>query len=238
MYKQSIGIVGGFGAYATLNFYSVILEKFATSCERNYPHIYMDNDFTMPSRTRALYYGDDFDKVIDGISVSVEKLCSIGADIILFPCGTAHAFIPSVIERVPKAKDKIINMLTVTNNYIENNIVKNQKILIIAAEGMLKHKIWSRYCCYKDYIEPDECYFEKIRFFIEAVKQNKLSVDVCEQFIKFVDSFDCHNIILGCTEFPLLIKYMKNNGFGQWVDERQFIDPIDIIINYVKDHLH
>ena len=30
MYRQSIGIVGGFGAYATLNFYSVILEKFAT----------------------------------------------------------------------------------------------------------------------------------------------------------------------------------------------------------------
>lgn len=78
MYKQSIGIVGGFGAYATLNFYRMILEKFAVSCERDYPHIYMDNDFTMPSRTRALLYGDEYDKVVEQMSLSTMKLCSMG----------------------------------------------------------------------------------------------------------------------------------------------------------------
>lgn len=57
MYRQSVGIIGGFGAYATLGFYRSILEAFASESERNYPHIYMDNDFTMPSRTKALLEG-------------------------------------------------------------------------------------------------------------------------------------------------------------------------------------
>lgn len=54
MYREKVGIIGGFGAYATLNFYKRLLEEFASESERNYPHIIMDNNFTMPSRTRAL----------------------------------------------------------------------------------------------------------------------------------------------------------------------------------------
>lgn len=57
MYHQSLGIIGGFGGYATLGFFQRILEAFASDSERNYPHIYMDNDFTMPSRTKALLEG-------------------------------------------------------------------------------------------------------------------------------------------------------------------------------------
>lgn len=51
LYKQTIGILGSFGAYAPLDFYSRFLKVFESSCERNYPHIYMDNNYTMPSRT-------------------------------------------------------------------------------------------------------------------------------------------------------------------------------------------
>ena len=48
MYREKVGIIGGFGAYATLNFYKRLLEEFASESERNYPHIIMDNNFTMP----------------------------------------------------------------------------------------------------------------------------------------------------------------------------------------------
>lgn len=45
MYREKVGIIGGFGAYATLNFYKRLLEEFASESERNYPHIIMDNNF-------------------------------------------------------------------------------------------------------------------------------------------------------------------------------------------------
>lgn len=234
MYKQSIGIVGGFGAYATLNFYRMILEKFVVSCERDYPHIYMDNDFTMPSRTRALLYGDEYDKVVEQMSLSTMKLCSMGGDIILFACGTAHAFLPEVMENVPEAKNKIVNMLTVTSEYMERTLHNDYRALIIAAEGMLKHRIWSKCCSNVTCIEPDEKYFVDIRYFIEAVKQNNLSNKICDEFIAFIEKFDCRNVVLGCTEFPILIDYMKMNGYENWLEKYNFFNPLDILLEYVK----
>ena len=74
MYREKVGIIGGFGAYATLNFYKRLLEEFASESERNYPHIIMDNNFTMPSRTRALLYGEAYDEVVDGISDSIQLM--------------------------------------------------------------------------------------------------------------------------------------------------------------------
>lgn len=49
MYSEKIGIIGGFGAYAGLDFYKRLLECFSTGNERDYPHVIMDNNFTMPS---------------------------------------------------------------------------------------------------------------------------------------------------------------------------------------------
>lgn len=76
MYDKKIGVIGGFGAYATLGFYRRILEEFASESERNYPHIIMDNNFTMPSRTRALLYGDDYELIVRSISNSLKNMCN------------------------------------------------------------------------------------------------------------------------------------------------------------------
>ena len=61
---------------------------------------------------------------------------------------------------------------------------------------------------------------------------------MCDKFVKFIDSFCCKNIVLGCTEFPLLLKHMKKNGFEQWIEKRNFIDPIDIMLDYLKVQLY
>lgn len=81
MYNQSIGIIGGFGVYATLGFYRNLLEVFTADSERNYPHIYMANDFTMPSRTKALLEGGiEYDEIVCMTAASMKKLEALGAD--------------------------------------------------------------------------------------------------------------------------------------------------------------
>lgn len=51
---KCIGIIGGFGAYATLDFYGRLLDSFIVESERDYPNMIIDNVYSMPSRTRAL----------------------------------------------------------------------------------------------------------------------------------------------------------------------------------------
>ena len=111
MYREKIGIVGGFGAYATLNFYQRILESFASDSERNYPHIIMDNNFTMPSRTRALLYDECYDEVVQGIADSLRMLSEQGADRMILVCGTAHYFLEDVYKIIPQVQQKVMDMI-------------------------------------------------------------------------------------------------------------------------------
>ena len=104
MYRAKIGIMGGYGAYAGLHFYERVLEEFKTGREIDYPHIIMDNDFTMPSRTRALLYGEAYEEVVFDIASSAKRLIGAGADYIIMCCGTAHAFLPDVYRTCPELK--------------------------------------------------------------------------------------------------------------------------------------
>ena len=42
---KRVGIIGGFGAYATLDFYGRLLDSFAVESERDYPNMIIDNVF-------------------------------------------------------------------------------------------------------------------------------------------------------------------------------------------------
>lgn len=76
MYKDSIGVVGGFGGYATLGFFRDLLDAFNTGYERDYPRICMDNNFTMPSRTKVLLEDlkEEHTEIVNAIVNSMEWL--------------------------------------------------------------------------------------------------------------------------------------------------------------------
>ncbi len=173
MYKQTIGIVGGFGGFATLDFFRRLLETFNTGYERDYPRIIMDNDFTMPSRTRALLYGEQIEEITEMIAGSIRNLIIAGADKIVLVCGTAHWFLDGVYKALPEAKDKVVDIINTTGKKMTAEGVKS--CYVIAAEGTLKEQVFEkRLSAFGiDASAPDEIDWPQIRSFIEAVKQNK-----------------------------------------------------------------
>lgn len=241
MYQQKVGIIGGFGAYATLNFYKRILEVFASENERNYPHIVMDNNFTMPSRTRALLYDEEYDAVVLGIAASVKEMLRQDVDRIILVCGTAHYFLEDVYKIVPQAKERVLNIIDILGRNLQEQ--KKTDALVIAAEGALSKEVYptilSPYgiSC----INPTSEYYEEIRYFIECVKQNKLNKEVAIRFIEFVEGFPSYNVILGCTEFPILVSYIRDECLDEKVRERweriHFFDPLEMVIRHLKQVL-
>lgn len=115
--------------------------------------------------------------------------------------------------------------------------------LIIAAEGALKKELYktklSEYgiSC----INPSIEHYEEIRFFIEGVKQNKLNQDVAVRFVEFVKKFSSTNIILGCTEFPLLVEYIQCECMREEIEKEWsefcFYDPLEMVIDQLKHTL-
>ena len=218
---KCVGIIGGFGAYATLDFYGRLLDSFAVESERDYPNMIIDNVFSMPSRTRALLTGEGQTEIVETIANSMKKMLDYDVDCMVMICGTAHYFLPYVHEKLPEAKDKVVNILEATGKHLAANNI--DKVLILAAEGTLKQKLYSRTLARYNIacVEPEEQYWEEIRYFIECVKQNKYDNELKDRFLRFLDGYDVDNIILGCTEFPVLLRHI-DMGEGT----SNFYDPL------------
>lgn len=233
MYKEKLGLIGGFGAYATLNFYKRILEYFQSETERGYPHIIMDNNFTMPSRTRALLYDESYDDIVKAIADSINLMLMQDVERIVLVCGTAHYFLRDVYDLIPQAQERVVDMIDCLGEELESKCVR--KALVIAAEGALLKELYpERLSAYGiTCVSPGKGHYEKIRYFIESVKKNKTNSVVREEFLDFIDSFGVENVILGCTEFPVLVKGLpdkiKYRGRGY-----EFYDPLEVMLDKLK----
>ena len=88
-YTETIGIVGGMGSYATLDFFRRILDAFPAEKEWDRPRIVIDNRCTMPSRVRAILYQEEKETIVKEMEDAVRGLLSCGADHLVFGCNAA-----------------------------------------------------------------------------------------------------------------------------------------------------
>lgn len=239
MYKDTIGLVGGFGGFATLDFFRRLLETFGTGCERDYPRIIMDNDFTMPSRTRALLYDEDIDVITEMIARSVKNLIISGADKIVLVCGTAHWFLDGVYQLIPEAREKIVDIIDVTGACLNAEQVRN--CYVIAAEGTMKKKLYDkRFESFGISVSsPEERDWPRVREFLETVKQNRITDLARNDFMEFIlDRTDDRYLnregkicaLLGCTELPLLTNDLARTRIC-------FIDPLEYTLDHLRKNL-
>ena len=220
-----IGIVGGMGSYATLNIFNRILDSFEAKKEWDRPRIIIDNFCTLPSRSRALLYNEKYDEVASGLSKSVSNLIASGANIIILGSNTGHLFLSEIYNRVPESKKYIVNFIELLSIDIKKSNI--DEVLLLGTEATVDYNI------YKDYLDgvrvltPNETKVKEINHYVEVVKQNTISKEDILGFRKLLQEFDCSNIILGCTELPVLYEL-----FEEKLDKIVF-DPISSFIKYI-----
>lgn len=71
--EVAVGIVGGMGSYATVGFFKRLVDAFPARHEWERPRILIDNRCTMPSRVRAILYGERRDELVRQLAESVKK---------------------------------------------------------------------------------------------------------------------------------------------------------------------
>ena len=228
-----IGVLGGMGSYATLDVFRRFLEVFPAKKEWERPRIVIDNNCTMPSRVVAALYGTDREKLVVQLSSSVKSLIDAGCTHIFFACNTSHIFLDEVYKNVPNAKGKIYNIIELLAKDLADNEDISNEFALVATEGTVETHIYQK--IFENFnlkiIEPTKDKYEAMRKVIESVKQNNISHEYCLQFIELVKSFENKNVILGCTEFPVI--YHK---FQREIDNLniKIFDPIDSVLNCFK----
>ncbi len=215
--NYKLGIIGGMGSMATVEFFKRIVDKTKANCDQEHLDLIILNHASMPDRTRSILNNnkDLFLKLIKDI----ELLENIGVSYIAITCNTSYYYIEELQKRT---KLNIINMPFETLQYIFNNY-GSVKVGLLGTTGTLKFDIYNKYASqFKiKIIKPNEIDQNIIMDSIYKLKQTKnLYYPKIEQIIiKMLK--ECDFIILGCTELSL----MKFN-----IDSVKIIDAMDILV--------
>lgn len=222
-----IGVLGGMGPYATVDLYKRLVDAFPTEKDWEKPRILIDSYSTIPSRVRALLYGEKTEELLECMTSSLRGLINAGANKIIIACNTAHVFLPDIIKRVPESEELILNIIDLCAE--ECKMEGIQAVHLLASEGTIQSGIYenvlSKYNITVNLPETDE--LKTIRELIEDVKQNRISDMSLMKFSGLIKEKKCP-VILGCTELPVL--YGKCTGMDI-LHCNDIIDPLQSVIN-------
>lgn len=229
-YQQTIGIIGGMGSYATLDLFRRLLEAFPAEKEWDRPRILIDNRCTMPSRVRAILYQEERPALVSELAKAAQGLMNCGTDHLVFACNTSHVFLDEVFSLVPEARGKTVHLIrTLAEEMLSQNVTS---AYLLATEGTIEAGI------YQEYFNnlgiklksPNVDGYVEIWAFIEDVKQHRVSPLCREHFYALCDAVPDENIILGCTELPIV-------AYGYY-GAKKLWDPLDSVIRHLKKTIH
>ena len=233
-----IGILGGMGTQAGLDFCNKLAILNRGKIDQEYPLFLLYNKSNIPGRpesiglqTKSLLnksnnkkskkkYNRVLKSLLEGCKLLEKNKCKF----IVIPCNTAHYWFDDLQKKV---NIPIINMPKEVYKFTKKNCRKNTKVGLLATEGTLKTMVYKKF-------------FENNYKLIEpSQKMQKLSVNKAIKFVKMgnvkaaakaikpaIDlliKMKCKKIILGCTELPIAIFAFKS--FKKVKSSRVFLDP-------------
>ena len=238
-----IGILGGMGTQAGLDFCNKIAILNRGKIDQEYPIFILYNKSNIPGRPESIgvqtksiinkknvkdqkKYEKVLKSLLNGCKILQKNKCKF----IVIPCNTAHYWYYDLQKSI---KIPIINMPKEVYVHTKINCKKNSKIGLLATEGTLKTGIYSKYFDkYFNLIYPTiNLQRKNVNKAIKYVKMGnvRLAEKVLKPVIKFLIKKKCKKIILGCTELPIAIFAFKS--FKKFKSSKIFLDPNFILAN-------
>lgn len=219
--KKKVGIIGGMGPEATLNFFEKVIEFTDAKSDQEHVSMVIDNNTKIQDRSLFILKGGPNPK--EELIVTAKKLQYYGAEIIAMPCNTAHFFYEDIKSSIDIP---IINMIEETANHILKE-KKNKKIVLLSTEGTYKSKIYEKVFKKKNLnlIIPNKNHRKQIMELIYKVKKNeKINYSKVNEILKQIKVSD-EIFLLGCTELPIIFQNQKIS--------EEYIDTVEILAKEV-----
>ena len=233
-----IGILGGMGTQAGLDFCNKLAMLNRGKIDQEYPLFMLYNKSNIPGRPESIgLYAKTlsttpekpkniikYNKVLKSLLEGCRSLQKSGCKFIVIPCNTAHYWYEDLQSKI---KIPIINMPKEVFKHTKKNCKKNSKIGLLATEGTLKTQIYKKLFS-KNFkiIEPNRILQKKsVNQTIRYVKMGniKLAEKTIRPAINYLLKLKCNRIILGCTELPIAIFAFKS--FKKVKLSKLFLDP-------------
>ena len=239
-----IGILGGMGTQAGLDFCNKLAMLNRGKIDQEYPLFILYNKSNIPGRPESIGVQTSvlstnprnaknitrYNQVLKSLLEGCRSLEKSGCKFIVIPCNTAHYWYEDLKKKI---KIPIINMPKEVFLHTNKTCKKNTKIGLLATEGTLKTEIYEK--LFKNKYElikpPQSLQIKSVNRTIKHVKMGniKLAEKSIKPVINYLIKNSCKKIILGCTELPIAIfafKSLKNIKVS-----KLYLDPNLILAN-------
>ena len=239
-----IGILGGMGTQAGLDFCNKLAILYRGKIDQEYPLFLLYNKSNIPGRpesigvqTRSLSNRPNnrisekkyllvLKSLLNGCKVLKKSKCKF----IVIPCNTAHYWYDDLKKKINLP---MINMPQEVFRYTLKKCKKKSKIGLLATEGTLKTGVYNKFFDrHFDLVFPNKTSQKNsVNKAIKFVKMGnvKAANKIIKPAINYLLKKKCKKIILGCTELPIAIFAFKS--FKTIKSSKIFLDPNFILAN-------
>ena len=239
-----IGILGGMGTQAGLDFCNKLAILYRGKIDQEYPLFLLFNKSNIPGRPESIgvqtknlsnrkknkkiekKYSLVLKSLLNGCNILKKSKCKF----IVIPCNTAHYWYDDLRKRT---KLPIINMPKEVFIHTKKTCKKNSSIGLLATEGTLNTGVYNKFFD-KNYnlVFPNiSLQKNSVNKAIKFVKMGnvKAASKIIKPAINHLIKKKCKKIILGCTELPIAIFAFKS--FTKVKTSKIFLDPNLILAN-------
>ena len=216
-----IGILGGMGTQAGLDFCSKLAKLNRGKADQKYPLFVLYNKSNIPDRKQNLKkYNKVLKSLVEGCKFLQKNKCKF----ISIPCNTAHYWYKDLKNKI---KIPILNMPEIVYFNIKNNWKKKTKIGLLATDATIAVGVYSQYLDKKFNLitPPKNLQIRSVNKSIKLVKMGKTkeAEKAIKPAVNYLIKKKCKKIILGCTELPIAIFAYKS--FKKAKLSKTFLDP-------------
>ena len=203
---KTIGILGGMGPEATADLFRRIIRATPAKCDQEHLHILIDNDPSVADRTASILAGD-VEPVVAKLIEMARRLEAAGADLLVMPCNTAHAF----LERVqPQVSVHFIDMIDEPAGAIRRRHPAVRTVGLLATTGTLRTRLYHERCERNGVLvmQPVDVQQERVMAALHAVKSDGPGAEAkraLSEEAAALTNVGVEAIIAGCTEIPLAL---------------------------------
>jgi len=219
--RETWGIIGGMGPFASAEFVKTIYELGWERREQEMPAVMLLSDPTMPDRTTYLREGCSH-ILAQRLETSIRQLESLGVTNIVVCCLTIHHVLHFLSTNLQR---KILSLVEL----IHSGVIRSQRQhLLLCTSGAREMRVFESHPLWEQgskYITmPSATDQDAIHQVIYRIKKNIHKNSDIELLQRMRARYETDVVIGGCTEFHLMAKRMLSAG-----DDRvQWLDPLQI----------
>lgn len=200
-----VGVIGGMGPAATADFYRLLVEATPAARDQDHIHVLIDSNPGVPDRQDALLRGGPSPG--PALAAAARRLESIGAELLVMPCNTAHAWAESVRDavRVP-----FISIIDTTVSTVVDGHPGVTRVGVLATTACLVARLYQDMLAASgidSLVLPDDLQ-RRFTDCIAAMKGPGADASARREMASLATALvesGAQVLIAGCTEVPLLI---------------------------------